>query len=373
MNPDIEIALCVIAWAGTLAKFRSIHWKNIRKNSQVVLNLWLTMLTFSITLTFLVEGFANFIDARTLNNLSRLIAYCSVILALYFSTVATLRAVEKPSDWLIIRWIRISVSVTIIALIVIYARFIRDIPQWKNHHVPQSLPEAMFMLTMFACAFTLCIFMSKSNIAYLPVEKSTVMRLRVFSIILTSVIAGIYSLVKIILIGGYFWPFLVSPALINLSLALLILTALFWTASLLSNKVYIRMIVISRSFRSWNTFQDLKYMMDRLLRLCPEVALPVSKPPFWKFMLNPEYYLYRAIVLILDSKAMLADFLSESEITGNMPFWDDGLQEEAIEVNQVLQSIPPVDDFWEMVIEYQRASKELLHNRYSNKLPEGAY
>ncbi len=373
MNPDIGIALSIIAWIITAFKFATIQWKKVRKDGQVVLNYWLTMLCVSFTLTFLVEGLANFFDAHTFNNLSRLIAYCSAITGLYFSTVATLYVVKKPSGRPSIGWIKISLILTLFILMALYARFIWAIPQWKDHHVPQSLPEAAFMFTMFVFAFMLCVVLTRANITFLHLEKSAVMRLRVFTLILTSIIAGLYFGVKIVLVGGYFLPILANQTLISLSLDLLVLTALLWIVSLLSNNKYVRVVVISRNIWSWKTYCDLLYMKDRLLQLCPEVALSPGNPPLWKFMLNPEYYLYRAIIVIMDSKAMLADFLSDTLVSGEPSLWEGDQLQEAIEVNRLLQSVSSVDDFWKIVKDYQRVSRVLLSMHNHNKLQQGAY
>ena len=80
------------------------------------------------------------------------------------------------------------------------------------------------------------------------------------------------------------------------------------------------------------------------------------------FLLNPEYYLYSAIVIILDGKSMLADFLLVGMIPGQPSFWEDDMIQEAIKVNQFLQAVNPSEDFWEIVGAYSRASQSLLQN-----------
>jgi hypothetical protein len=366
MNSLVEIIICLIAWAVTIAKFRAIHWENALKRDQVVLNIWLTSLFFAITLTFLVEPAANAFDALTFPNLSRLIAYCSVITALYSSTIATFYSVIKPAADRPPRWpgiLRALLVLAVFILIVIYALFISKIPQWVNHHIPQSLPEAAFMSTLFIYAFLLCFILTKANLDYLPFEKSMLMRSRIIAVVVLGTVTGIYLIAKLILVAAYFFPVLGSQILISLSEVLLILSALLWAGALLSNRAYINFDLVIKSIQHWNTFRDIKYLTDRLEYLFEELVLPISKPPVWKFFANPEYYLYSAIILIMDSKTMLADFLYEAEINGDPPLWEGDMYLEAIKVNQVLQSLTPSNDFWEIVAAYRRASKELIASR----------
>jgi len=105
MSFPIQLSLCIAAWAVTLARFRAFQWKDARKDNGIALNVWLMMLFFSITLTFLVKKFDDFFDAHTFNNLDRLIAYSSIITGISFGTVASINAVGKPSDKGTIRWL----------------------------------------------------------------------------------------------------------------------------------------------------------------------------------------------------------------------------------------------------------------------------
>jgi len=252
----------------------------------------------------------------------------------------------------------------------IYALFLSRIPN-ISYLVPQSLPEVLFMLITFCFGGMLCIVINKVYLVYLPSEKSVVMRIRAILIIVSNFAALAFFLVKIAIAGGYFWPILSSQTLINLSFALLVLSALLHFSALLSNKIYVRFVVISRNIQCWSTFQDLKYLIGHLLRLCPEVGLPATNTSYLKFLLNPEYHLYRALVTILDGKTMLSDFLSEDAPTAGPALWDGELLQEAVRVNEALQSINPSGDFWNMVSEYGRASRGLMQSRHPNNALEG--
>jgi hypothetical protein len=178
-------------------------------------------------------------------------------------------------------------------------------------------------------------------------------------VILCAISTGFFFLVRIAQVAGYFLPLLASAALNNLSIILLVLSSLLYFTAFLSDKIYVQFMVISRNIRSWSAFQDLEYLTDYLLRLCPIVTISQSSPSFWRYLLNPEYYLYRAVIIILDGKTMLADFLSETGSPGEPDLWEGDALQEAIRLNTVLQSINPSDDFWDIVGEYRRA-KDLL-------------
>jgi hypothetical protein len=359
MNFSSETYLCLVAWAITLIKSRTVDWKNPQKDGGVALNIWLMILFFSITLTF-IGNFSDTFDAHTLNNLSRMISYPSILITIFLATQETLNAIEKPSDKQLLRWLGRALIAINGTLVVIYSLFLWKTPEFV--YAPQNIPEALFKFIAFSFGSLLCAVVCRAYLAYFPLEKSPVIRLRVLMIILCAFSACAYFLVKIAQIGGYSWPWLTSPTVNRLSLAFLVFSSLLYFVAFLSNKLYVRFMVISRNIRSWNSFQHLRHLIERILDLCPVVALEPSNPPFWRFLLNPEYYLYNAIVIILDGKSMLADFLSTGTKPGQVPLWEDDLLQEAIKVNQVLQTVNPSEDFWEIVGEYSRASQSLFQN-----------
>lgn len=369
MTFGIELSICVIAWTLTAARFRAIHWKDIRSDNGIALNVWLMMVFFSITSVFLIKRFCDFFDAYTFNNLDRLIAYSSILAGMTFGSIAAVNAVGKPSEEGMTRWLHYSLGTAIVMLVVVYGVYLSRIPN-INYFVPRSVPEALFMFVTFSFAVLLCATVVRAYVAYLPSEQSPIMRTRSLLIIVSTSAGCAYFLVKIALIGGYFWPFLASQALIDLSWALLVFTAFSHFSALLSNKIYVRLVVISKNIRSWSTFQDLRYLMRRLLRLCPDAALLPSNPSFWRFVLSPEYYLYRAIITIMDGKTILDDLLSEGALVGEPALWEGDMLQEVVQVKRALQSINPTGDFGQIVSEYRRASRILIQTQSQNLQPE---
>ena len=224
------------------------------------------------------------------------------------------------------------------------------------------------MFITFSVGAFLCFIVGRAYFAYLPSETSPIMRTRARLIILTAFIACAYFLVKIVTVGGYFWPILASPPLIGLSSMLLIGAALAYFAGLLSNRMYVHYVIMSRNIRSWRTFKDLSYLTVRLIRLCPDVAQPVMNPSFLKFVLNPDYYLYSMVITIMDGMTMLNDLLSEGALHEELPLWEGDTLRDVVQVKQALQSIRPSEDFWEIVGEYRQASRQLICGSYRGNI-----
>ena len=365
MTYVIMVSLCVAVWIMTLDRLQAIHWKDIRKDNGIARYVWLMMVFFSITMTFLIKWFCNYFDAHTLNNLDRLIAYSSILIGIFFGATASVEAVGKPGDRKIIFWLKNSLFLTIITLVFIYSLFISKLPN-MDYFVPRSLPEAWFMFTTFIFGVILCAFVDKIYLSYLPLERSPIMRVRTILIIVSTFFACVYFLVKIVTVGGYYWPCFGSQALINYSMVLLVLSTTLHFSALLSNQLYIPIVLISRKIEGWSTFKDLKYLTDRMQQLCPEVVLPLPSPSVLSFLLNPEYYLYNAIIAIMDGKSMLDDLLLEEAFKGEPALWEGDMLREALRVKRALQSINQSEDFWNIVKEYRQASRRLIigQNQY---------
>ena len=354
----VELSICIMAWILTMSRMKTIHWQDVRKNGGIALHVWLMMVFFSITTVFLIKEFNDLFDAYTLNNLDRLIAYSSLLTGMTFGAMAAIETVGKPSDLTISRWLWRTLFATIIALVVIYSLFLSRLSNISSF-VPQSLPEVLFMVITFALGILLSATVSRVYLTYLPSETAPIMRIRSILIIASTFIVCGYFIVKIIIAAGYFWPALASQGLIDLSWAFLISTVLLYFSFLLSNRMYAPLVVISRNIQSWRTFQDLRYIREGLLRLFPEVVLPVPEPSFWRFMLNPEYHLYRAVIAIMDGKTMLDDLLSEGALHSEPPLWEGDMLQEVEHMKQALQSISSSGDFWGIVSEYRKAGRSL--------------
>src|SRR5258706_16182924 len=121
MTYVIMVFLCVAVWIMTLDRLQAIHWKDIRKDNGIARYVWLMMVFFSITMTFLSKWFCNYFDAHTLNNLDRLISYFSILIGIFFGAAASVEPVAKLSDRNLFFGLKISLFLTIQTLVVTYS------------------------------------------------------------------------------------------------------------------------------------------------------------------------------------------------------------------------------------------------------------
>ena len=221
-----------------LLRLRQIPWREFRKDHRIACNA-LMLLFYSITLTFLVQWIADFVDARTFPNFSGMIAYCTILVAIYFGIVGFLGAIETPSSKQAIRWLWLPLVVAIALVIAIYAHSIWRIPEFTtaDDSVPQSLSQAAYMFVMVGFAGAMCFILGKEYLTYLPLEKVPVIRLRVIATIICAFTGVAYFLARIALIASYFWPFIDSQFLLDLSLVLFCFCVLTWIVVLLNHPI----------------------------------------------------------------------------------------------------------------------------------------
>ncbi|MEN4098927.1 MAG: hypothetical protein ROW52_03315, partial [Anaerolineaceae bacterium] len=106
---------------------------------------------------------------------------------------------------------------------------------------------------------------------------------------------------------------------------------------------------------SWHAFQDLITLVDRLERLCPPVGMEMSRPDFREYFRRSDYYLYRAMVHILDGKTLIADYLDDT-----ITRWDAPSYLEATRVNTILREIKADEEYPEMIAAYRQASRKIM-------------
>lgn len=359
MNSIILIPLCITAWVFTLNRLKAIFANNTRKIGSVAFNIWAMSFFLSVTLTFMIQEFAVVFNSYTWPNLSILISHSTVLLTAYFGSSTSLGVIAVPISKKIVRWTTALLCVVLVALLMIYIFFISRITA-SPFFEPHSLPEVIFKFITCFFGIMLSLIMALTHWTYLPSKKITLMRLRGIVIILCSLSTSIYLLVRALNFGGYFWPFLQSSVSVVLSYAFLTSSTILFFFTLASDNTYMSMIRALKSIDTWHTFQDLQYLSRRLLKFCPTIGLPLENPGLLRFLLKPEYYLYRTVITILDSKVLLDDFLTESMKPGRFPMWEGNMLEEALRVNQVLQAVNPSNDFTDIVDTYRRISRDLL-------------
>ncbi len=360
----IKLAFALTMWTLTLVRFRDfLSLKAAQHEKAEVAKIICWMLLFaSMTLTFKISEFTAIFNTYTFPNLSILVTHLSFLGAQYFLTVTTLTAIGTPATKSIIRWIRTVLFLLITALSVIYIFHISKLPPYiDTEPQPESLPIIIFKFLSYPFGIMLCGLTIITYLVYLPSEKFSLLRLRAIMIILANCIGGMFITSRMVIFAGYFWPFLLSDWFLALSNILFIGSVGLFFGAFLSDRIYVWFVFIPRRIESWQTFHDLKYLLDRLIVLCPVIGLPPENPSFLRFLLKPEYYLYRAVIIILDSKALLADFFSDSvEPETPQIVWEARLLPEAIRIHQALQTANPSNDFADIVETYRRVSRNLF-------------
>lgn len=360
MNSFISVPLCVISWAFTLIRFRVLLRQGIRGSGQVSLHIWGMLLSFSIAFTFIIAEFVAFFDAHTFPSLSLLVTNSAFLVSQYFGMTGIILGMDIPVGRRIIHWVKLFLMIELATLFLIYIIFVSKV-QATSFFAPQSLPEAMLIVTVSSFAILMSVILMITQLVYFPSKKFTILRIRTALMILSVAVSIIFLLTRAVIFAAYIWQFPVFPITVLLSYVSLICTTLLFFAALLSDKLYARFLIISGCIESWRAFRDIKYLLDRLIVLCPIIGLPPETPGFWRFLLKPEYYLYRAIIIILDSKALLTDFFSETmEPETPQILWEEDLRQEAERIHQALQAANPSNDFTDIVETYRRVSIDLF-------------
>ncbi len=357
----LEVALIVIAWSVPITRFRHIRHSQAWKNDHIAMNIWLATVSFAAMVTFLADSFSEFFDVRTINNLSTLFAYCSVVLTLYFTTSSTLYIMDTPATERIRKGLTVFVIISLAILVVIYIVFISETAQWYDHRFPDTLPEAVFRLTVYVSALVQCVIMFIFTRKQLVQERVILMRFRYIAILMVAIIGGIYLVIKIVLAMSYFYPPMHSRQLWVASEALFLFAALFWVGAFMNNRIYLSTFELIRNLVSWPIYRDLAYLIRRLDRLVEAVAGQEDPPQFRKFIWAADYYLYRALIRIMDGSAMLADYIS-SENVEKPTWWGGYLQREADQLVTVLQSVPSSDNYIEALSQFRQASRQVQHD-----------
>ena len=363
MNLVIEISLCILAWLVTLIRLPSVVRNQAWRSDRMAFQIWVATFCFALTMTFLMTPFSEVLNRITWPNLSRLLAYSSVSLTLYLTASAFMVTFPTPQNTRQLRFLLPYLLLTLALLVIIFALFVSRTLEWDDGPIPMTIAETAFKLVIFSYATVMCTIMALACYRYIHQEKVIVTKFRIIAIILTAASGAVYFLTKSVLTLGFFWSPLGSNWIFTLSKMLLVVTAMLWGGSFLHNNVYAKALALLRGVRYWLVYRDLSFLVERLDRLCPPVAIEEKNPDFRRFLGNSEYYLYRASIRILDGKTMLEDYLvsdNDQDLPGG---WPQGSLQEASQINRIINSVYTAGDFWETIHSFRNASRQLLRCR----------
>ena len=356
------VPLSILSWIFTFVRLRTILRAGVQNSEKITLYIWRILLSVSLTLSFMIVEFAAIFNAYTLPNLALLVYTCTFLLAQYFMIAGILIGMNIPSIQRIMRWIKGYLIIELAVLLVIYIVFVSKIPA-APLYAPQSFEEILLFAIVSFFGMIMCMILVGIQVRYFPAPKFAVMRLRTTFLMLFISAIATFLPTRFVILAAYLGSFPVPAIITPLSYILLILIMFFFFLMLLSNRRLAQFIMLSSMLKSWQTFQDLMLLVDQLTLLCPTIGLPPDKPHFWQFMFNAEYYTYRAIIIILDSKAMLVDMLDRLAKPDTSLRWDSDLHKKAIRINELLQTANPSNDFADIVENYRHVSRALFMNQ----------
>ena len=310
MQTGIDVSVAVLAWAVTFYKFNAV-WKDSRRTRDWrVLGSWAFALFFALCMTFQVDAVYFTIDTFVgVNNLSWLLAYLCLVLAICFVCVGCCTAIriEQP------RWMLPYLVVTAALLVAIFSLDIATAPEWADHDIPRTVAELLFMELLYIYGSVMGMIPALVFTQIRRNEGTLSTRLRVSVILLAIVLAIIFFLVKIAMsFLGFLYPS--RPLvfhLLDLARLLMAASGLLWVLVFVPNGFY---LAVARPFMFREkilALRDLRYLQVRLNRLCPPVV--PDRATCWDRLRNLDFYIYRAVIGILDGKKMLAAHLNALE------------------------------------------------------------
>jgi hypothetical protein len=307
---DIVVAVTValVGWVVCLNRLGMVWRKGRRTTDWRVVSSWLFMLMFALCVTFQVVPLSVALNGLAgVPNLSWLLAYVSLAVALYFA-VSFACATAKIHDP---RWLRPALVIVLAILAVIFGLGIATSPEWPNHNVPRSASDLVFMQTLYVYALATCLVFTLIFGRLVRDERTVPTRLRIATTVIAGSTASAFFLVKIVFAGlGYIhpsWPAL--PLLEHLYTVLMGLSGLVWALGFLPHRAYLTLarpfLFIDKVLALW----DLREVQGRIDRLCPPLA-PHTTPKgvlqrAWATWRNLDYHLYRTLIHILDGKQTL--------------------------------------------------------------------
>jgi hypothetical protein len=361
MSPAIEISLCVLAWLIALNRGRKALLNQTWKHDQTAFLIGKASLFFALTMTFLVMPLSDAVNRLTWPNFSRLLAYSFVTVTLFLTTSSSLITFPIPQKLRHRSILKPYLLVTLGLLLISYIFFVSRTPEWVEQPIPATAGEMFFKLVMFTHAIVLCSIIALACAHYVSREKVAVTKYRIATISLTAVCGGAFFFTKSVLALGYLWHPLGNEWIHSLSKLLMVATAILWGGSFIHSKTYARVLAYFRGIRYWTAFQDLVYLVDRLEHLCPPVGMEMSRPDFWEYLRRSDYYLYRAMVHILDGKTLIADYLDDTiPVNKLLARWKTDSYLEATRVNTILREIKADEEYPEMISAYRQASRKLM-------------
>lgn len=345
----------------------------VKKPDQLTHLTMLYLGTYALGMTFEVEAIYLAFDAWVgVPNLSWLIAWIGITTSTYFITCVF----YKVRKTLIPLWLHISLSVCLLIYLMMFLLGISHSSEWPSHVVPRNAFDFVFMETIFVFGALnfLVIAVNEAHI-YLN-EKALVGRIRWGIAIIISIGAAIFFVLRIILtLWSYLYP--ESSAIVGIyTMALMVQ---IFSGSLISLPflpthllLYFARPLIAVD-KLWG-LKKLEVVQASLDSFFPPVV--PQQMSWWEVIKNINFYEYRTLISILDSKTMLSAYLEAQEFVflernqmimfragDDLKAWDKTTQEKAATLFKALQNVNDNLEFDELVQAYRQLGLLLQQKR----------
>ena len=356
----VDVLITSVAWSIALIKFGKVRHDSAWTADRLALSTWLFSFFFAIAMTFQVRLIFENIDAVTFNNLTWLLSYIALALAMGVVIIGMLNSFLKVHafDRIGVKSIKSLLAITLVILILLYGFSISRLPENIERNLPSTFAEMLFMETMYIYGTPVCVLAVYVYVRQIRIEKVVSTRIRTIAMLAVVSLALLSFVAKILItyLGFYKTNFYLNTLIRIYTLALLS-GGLIWMSVFLPNKLYMFLAKPWEFINDWLIYLDLERLATRINSFCP--GIKDSHASLLDFIQNPDYHLYRVVIYILDCKVMLSDLLSRENARSPAAAWDTNKRQRAEQLNQVLQTVQIEDDFWEMVRAYRNTANRI--------------
>lgn len=379
MSTLVGVPIAAVAWLVTIYKLGTFRRHRRHGISPVPAHFWGFSFCIAVGMTFMIEEFYLVFDRLAgTPNLAWLIIYVSFVSAIYFIVSGCYEVLKIPRP----RLLSYSLLIALMVLVITYPLGIVTLPEKPDHTIPVTLAEFIFMQVMYVYAGILSLVPFAIFLSFYRQETVLAAKLRWVVVMATTILASMVGMLKVILTILVFWdPTTTTLAiiypLIGIALACI---GILWPMTFLPNRIY---LFLARPIEFWDkmrTLRELQALRKDLNRLCPPI---IDDKPGWRESLKDlDFYLYRAVIGILDSKKMLTGLLSPvnavaDKVNSTVTFESSAVAASRLEGNgasvltqqdkqrtqflyRTLQTVDDRAPFAELVSAYRRAGRVAL-------------
>lgn len=362
MQALVDYSATIAAWIATLVRLNMVL-RSGRQNRQVV-STWLFMLFFSLFATLEIDAVYLACDRLAgVNNLSWLLSSLFIVLAVY-----SLCAVFCPK---LPRWMPPSLFVTSTLLVAFFFLGPAHDPESFDQVIPSSVPELLFVGVCYGYAgFLMGLIPARALLRAYRNESNLPLRIRTGVIWLAVTLSIAFYVTRFALCLYVFFVPAVPSYFVrgaeDVTSVLVFVAVVLWPLGVASHEFYLLLVRLAMFWRKVVSLQELAWLKGRLERLCP--PLWPDRHAWWDQLRNPDLYVYKTLVAVLDGRRMLA-----CAVQGRAPDvvlrWDGAEEKQATDFHRALQDLPELEDFERLVDTCQRISKRTRRDLRGARTP----